>query len=220
MDLKKQKQLLKQEFPIFEQLEVLDFIIANGHLMEVPAGTELLQAGVYIQVVPLIIEGSVKVFREDEEGRELFLYYIQSGQSCAMTLASTLKMEKSQVRAIAQETTQLFALKVDAVYDLYRKYPTWQHFVIQTFSTRFEELLEVLEGVAFHHLDERLEKYLLEKARTLRTHKLQISHQEIATDLASSREVISRLLKQMEKRGMLRIGRGWLALELEGFKNL
>ena len=122
-------------------------------------------------------------------------------------------MEKSKVKAITQEPTTLFAVKAETVYDLYRKYPSWQQFVIETFSTRFDEMLQALDSIAFYHLDERLEKYLQDKAQTLQTRTLQISHQEIADDLASSREVISRLLKQMEKKGLVQLSRGQVVLK-------
>jgi CRP/FNR family transcriptional regulator len=194
-------------------LELIDHILQNGQLLKVDSQTSLMEVGTYIKVIPLILEGSVKIFREDDEGHELFLYYLQSGQSCAMTLASTLKMEKSKVKAITQEPTTLFAVKAETVYDLYRKYPSWQQFVIETFSTRFDEMLQALDSIAFYHLDERLEKYLQDKAQTLQTRTLQISHQEIADDLASSREVISRLLKQMEKKGLVQLSRGQVVLK-------
>lgn len=213
MEPQELKQELQRQFPIFEQLELIDHILQNGQLLKVSNQTSLMEVGAYIKVIPLILEGSVKIFREDDEGHELFLYYLQSGQSCAMTLASTLKMEKSKVKAITQEPTTLFAVKAEAVYDLYRKYPSWQQFVIETFSTRFDEMLQALDSIAFYHLDERLEKYLQDKAQTLQTRTLQISHQEIADDLASSREVISRLLKQMEKKGLVQLSRGQVVLK-------
>ena len=146
------KQQLQRQFPIFEQLELIDHILQNGQLLKVDSQTSLMEVGAYIKVIPLILEGSVKIFREDDEGHELFLYYLQSGQSCAMTLASTLKMEKSKVKAITQEPTTLFAVKAETVYDLYRKYPSWQQFVIETFSTRFDEMLQALDSIAFYHL--------------------------------------------------------------------
>ena len=207
------KKAIQRLFPLFDQLELVDELAKNSDFMELPAKTELLDSGSYIKVIPLVLSGSVKVFRTDESGREIFLYYIQGGESCAITLSSCLKMEKSSIRAVVQEDTTLLAIPVGVIYDVNKKYPSWHHFVFDTFSQRFDEVLTVLENVVFHHMDERIAKYLIDKALTLNTKELTISHQEIANDLATSREVVSRLLKQFEKKGFLELSRGKITIK-------
>lgn len=206
------RQTIRERFPIFDQLELVDQLVNTGQLVELEAGTAILQTGSYIKVIPLVLKGSIKVFREDDDDKELFLYYIKQGQSCAMTLNSCLRVEKSRVKAVAQEPTTLLALPVDRIQDFNRKYPSWLAFVMETFGSRLEEVMHVLDQVAFHQLDERLVNYLSEKAQTLHTQTLHISHQAIADDLASSREVISRLLKQLEKNGRVKLSRGQIEL--------
>ena len=144
----------------------------------------------------------------DGEGNELFLYYIKGGESCAITLSSCLKKEKSSVKAIVQDKAELIALPVESVYEFVRKYPTWNDFILATFNTRFDEILEVLDDVCFHNTDFRLVKFLQGKSSLLSTKVLNISHKEIAADLNTSREVVSRLLKQLEAKGAIELQRG------------
>lgn len=207
------KKTIQKLFPLFDQLELIDELAKNSQYLELDAKVELLNSGSYIKVIPLVLSGSVKVFRTDDSGREIFLYYIRGGESCAITLSSCLKMEKSTIRAVVQEPTTLLAIPTEVVYDVNKRYPSWHHFVFDTFSQRFDEVLTVLENVVFHHMDERVAKYLIDKALSLNTKVLIISHQEIANDLATSREVISRLLKQFEKKGLLELSRGKIAIK-------
>ena len=207
------KKTIQQLFPIFDQLELVDDLAKNSKYMSLAPKTELLNTGSYIKVIPLVLSGSIKVFRTDESGREIFLYYIQEGESCAITLSSCLKAEKSSIRAVVQEETTLLAVPVDAIYNINKKYPSWHNFVFDSFNKRFSEVLTVLENVVFHHMDERLVKYLIDKALTLNTKILLISHQEVANDLATSREVISRLLKQFEKKGLVELSRGKIIIK-------
>ncbi len=213
MEIAAIKKAIRQLFPLFDQLELVNELAKNSEFMELPAKTELLNSGSYIKVIPLVLSGSVKVFRTDESGREIFLYYIQGGQSCAITLSSCLKMEKSTIRAVVQEDTTLLTIPVEVIYDVNKKFPSWHHFVFDTFSKRFDEVLTVLENVVFHHMDERIAKYLIDKALTLNTKELTISHQEIANDLATSREVVSRLLKQFEKKKFVKLSRGKITIK-------
>ncbi len=206
------KKALQRIFPIFDQIELVDDLANNAQYLKVPSETRLLEAGAYIKVIPLVLSGSVKVFRQDEEGREALLYYILAGQSCAMTITSCMRREKSTLKAITQEETELLALPSQFLYDLNKQYPSWQNFVYETFNGRFNEVLEALDNVIFHKMDDRLANYLTTKSSTLGARILKISHQEIADDLATSREVISRLLKQFEKRGLLAMQRGQIEL--------
>ena len=206
------KRQLKELFPVFEQHELVEKIADNCQYFKLPGGTELMHTGSYISVVPLVLSGTIKVFREDADGREIFLYYINSGESCALTLTACFKMEKSYIKAKIQEDTEFLAIPVQLVRSFHQNYPTWSNFVFSTFSQRFDEILKVLETVVFHNMDERLAMYLKEKATVMNVSVLHISHKEIADDLVTSREVISRLLKQMEKKELLELARGRIKL--------
>jgi len=152
--------------------------------------------------------------REDADGNELLLYYLQAGETCAMSLTCCMAFKRSEIRAIAQEDVLMLTIPVDYMEE-WMKYRDWRSFVMNTYRLRFEELLEALDSIAFLKMDERLWKYLQEKAQTLDTTEINISHQDIAYDLNSSREVISRLLKQMERKGMLNLGRNKIELNLD-----
>jgi CRP/FNR family transcriptional regulator len=199
---------LRQIFPAFDQRELAEWLLENGLIKTFPAQSSLMHAGSTVQYVPLVLTGSVKVSREDAEGREIFLYYIVRGETCAMTLNACFKHEKSRVNALTQEETTLLLVPAHLVVDAARKFPSWQRFAFDSFGRRYDELLLALESVVFHQLDERLRHYLLEKAATLQTSELHVSQQQIADDLNSSREVISRLIRQFEQKGFLQHARG------------
>ena len=145
--------------------------------------------------------------REDSEGHELYLYHIQRGESCAMTLNSTLSREYSRVKAVTLEKTKLLAVPVQKIRDWYESDPVFRTFVLKTYQQRFDELLDTLDQVAFEQIDRRLIRLLKERSEVMERKILKITHQELADELNSSREVISRLLKQMEKKGMVELGR-------------
>ena len=202
------KSRLKSLFPALCQNSLLEDICEKGHYMVVSSEQQILDEGNFISVIPLVFNGSIKVIRVDGAGNELFLYYIKAGESCAITLSSCLKREKSSVKAIVQNKAELIALPVGVVYEFVRKYPTWNDFVLETFNRRFDEILQVLDDVCFHNTDFRLVKYLQGKSSLLNTKVLNISHKEIAVDLNTSREVVSRLLKQLEGKGAIELLRG------------
>ena len=206
------KQIIRRKFPVFDNNSLVESLIDNTQYFKLPAGTELMHMGSYITVVPLVISGTIKVFREDETGREVFLYYIKEGESCALTLTSCFKMEKSYIKAKIQDETEFIAIPVELVRNFHKEHPSWSKFVFSTFSKRFDEILKVLENVVFHNMDERLSTYLIEKSTILKTQTIYSSHKEIEDDLVTSREVISRLLKQMEKKGLLELSRGKIKL--------
>jgi CRP/FNR family transcriptional regulator len=213
MDNKAKIQALKSYFPIFDQLGLIETLVQESQFVTVPEGIEILQENNYINAIPLVLNGMVKVSRIDEKGREVFLYFITEGQSCAMTLTSFLRREKSKVRAVTVNETNILTIPVKVVYDINKKYPSWQHFVIETFSNRFDEMIQVLESVSFSKMHERVIQYLLKRAQSQQTKLLVISHQEIALDLATSREVISRILKQLEKTQLIEMSRGKITLQ-------
>ena len=195
-------------FPAFDQTELIRELVEKGKYLEAPAGMQLLQTGSEITQIPLVLSGTVKVFREEEGGGEVLLYYIKGGESCAMTLSSFHRRERSQVRAVVHESAELLVIPSHLAQFIYRQYPSWQTFTMETFRVRFDEMMNLVDQVVFKQLDERLFTYLIQRSEAKNKRVLLLSHREIAEDLSSSREVISRLLKQMERNGWVKLGRG------------
>ncbi len=204
-------QILDKHFPTLLDTDLVIGIKEQAVFKEVNEGDLLMDIGSVIKTIPMIISGSIKVIREDEEGNELMLYYVRSGETCAMSLTCCMAFKRSEIRAVAQEKVTMLAIPVDYM-DEWMKYRDWRSFVMNTYRMRFEELLEAIDSIAFHRMDERLFKYLIERANSLDTEEIQMSHQEIAVDLNSSREVISRILKQMERKGLVKLGRNKIKL--------
>ncbi|MBT29740.1 MAG: Crp/Fnr family transcriptional regulator [Thalassobius sp.] len=209
------EELLKEYFPVFSDLELRNQLLNNAKLEKFETGDLILKQGSYIHYIPLLISGSVKVVREDEEGHEIFLYYIKPGESCALSFSAYMNHRKSEVKAICDEDTQLILIPSRMIDGWLQAYPSWQQFALQLYDIRFAELLNTVESVAFKKMDERLIEYLKEKLHLQQTDILHITHHQIATDLATSREVISRLLKQLENKGMIKISRN--SIKIIGF---
>lgn len=201
-------QLLRRTFPAFDQSELVAWLVEHSLQKDFEADTQLIHAGGAIRYIPLLLSGSLKVSRQDAEGREIFLYYILPGETCAMTLSACYKGEMSRVNAVTQEPCTLALLPSSLIHDATRRFPAWQRFAFESFGSRYDELLHTLESVVFQQLDERLKHYLWGKTAALQTNRLQISQQQIADDLNASREVISRLIRQFEQSGFLSHARG------------
>jgi len=209
-----ESQTLRNAFPAFDQSDLVDWMVQQSLQKDFGSDTELLHVGGTVRHIPLVISGSVKVSRQDAEGREIFLYYILPGETCAMTLSACYKGETSRINAVTQEQSTLILLPAALIHEATRRFPAWQRFAFDSFGSRYDELLYTLESVVFQQLDERLKHYLLEKSAALKTTRLQVSQQQIADDLHASREVISRLVRQFEQKGFLRHARGVIEINL------
>ena len=196
---------IRQLFPTLEE-GLLEEIVEHGTVKEVKAGETLLKVGQTIRSTMLIIDGLVKLFREDDEGKEFFIYHLDAGQACSLSMVCAAKHETSEVLAKALTDATVLAIPLDYMDQWMSKYKSWYQFVITSYRNRFEELLKTIDAIAFTGMDERLEYYLEKQVEKL-GNNLKITHQEIANDLNSSREVISRLLKKMEAKGLLTIHR-------------
>ncbi len=205
------EEILDKHFPTLLDTDLIEGIKEHGIYREVEQGDLLMDIGSVIKNIPMIISGSIKVMREDEDGNELMLYYVHSGETCAMSLTCCMAFKRSEIRAVAQEKVTMLAIPVEYM-DEWMKYRDWRSYVMNTYRMRFEELLEAIDSIAFHKMDERVLKYLTEKSNAMNTEEIQMSHQEIAVDLNSSREVISRILKQMERKGLVKLGRNKIQL--------
>jgi CRP/FNR family transcriptional regulator, anaerobic regulatory protein len=196
---------LRQLFPSLEE-PLLEELLQHGTIKEIKAGETLLRLGQPIRSTILILDGLIKLYREDEEGKEFFIYHLDAGQACSLSMICAVRHETSEVLAKALTDSTILTIPLEFMDQWMSKYKTWYQFVITSYRSRFEELLKTIDAIAFSHMDERLEDYLKKQVARL-GNNLKMTHQDIATDLNSSREVISRLLKKMEAKGWLIIHR-------------
>lgn len=196
---------LKRLFPNLEA-DLYNEILAHASIKEVKAGDTLLKVGQTIRSTMLILEGIVKLYREDEEGKEFFIYHLNPGQACSLSMVCAAHQKTSEVLAKAITDGSVLSIPLEKMDLWMGKYKSWYQFVITQYRDRFEELLRTIDAIAFTKMDERLESYLQKQADTLGS-TLRMTHQDIANDLNSSREVISRLLKKMEAKHWLIIHR-------------
>ncbi|MFN3999241.1 Crp/Fnr family transcriptional regulator [Algoriphagus sp.] len=204
-------KFLAHSFPQFE-MELKKEIRDSASLLTLPADTLMMDIGQKVEVIPLIVSGSVKVFREDEDDHELFMYYLGPGEACAITMICSAREGYSKIKAIPEEETTVIVVPITKLDLWMPKYKSWYYFVMDTYQDRFEELLKVVDGIAFHRMDERLIEYLEKNAEANQNPTVHKTHQRIAQELNSSREVITRLLKKLEQRGMVRVNRNQIEL--------
>ncbi|SDL63817.1 Crp/Fnr family transcriptional regulator [Kriegella aquimaris] len=205
------KELQESYGKVFEE-DLINEIIQVGTIKEVPEGFKLIEIGDYIKSMPLLISGAIKVLREDSDGDELLLYYLERGETCSLTMTCCMGDSKSEIRAIAETDTKLIMIPVAKMEEWTAKYKSWRNFVFDSYHTRLNELLNTLDTIAFSKMDERLIAYLKEKARVNKSNSVQNTHQEIAYELHSSRVVISRLLKKLERMGKIELHRNYLKI--------
>jgi CRP/FNR family transcriptional regulator len=196
----------KKLFPQFEP-ELIEILDKNAIERSFHAGEEIVRTGQYIKSTVLVLSGRIKIYRQNEEGSEFLIYYLGPGEACAVSLICVLQSQTSEITAKAVEDTEVLMLPVQLMDELMIKFKSWSRFVIQTYRNRFDELLTVIDNIAFKNMDERLEFYLKRSKTDSGKPILNLTHQEIADDLNSSREVISRLLKKMEQLGKIKLNR-------------
>lgn len=201
-----------ERIPVFFEEELKKELISVAKICKAEAGEIIMDIGQSIDQIPLVLKGSLKISREDEDGNEILLYYLEPGHSCATSLTSCYSGQRSTIRAIAEDDSEYLAIPAQFSDEWIIKYTSWKNFVMNTYSERFEELLKTIDQLAFKKMDERLSKYLHDKADLHDNSVIQISHQEIAYDLNTSREVISRLLKQLENIGAIKLGRNRIVI--------
>lgn len=196
---------LQKLFPVFD-LPLANFVQEHGESQTLKAGEMLMRPGQFFKYATLIVSGKIKLYREGEEGEEFFMYFLEQGTACALSMMCMARNQASTVMAIAQEETEVIMIPIQYMDTLMKNYSAWYHFVIETYRTRFEELLNVVDQIAFKNMDERLEWYLKRQADAMGK-DLPLTHQQIANDINTSREVVSRLLKKMEKNGTVSMER-------------
>lgn len=200
---------------IFERA-LVDEILALGNIRDFKEGETIMDYGMNVKFMPLIISGTIKVMKNDEDNREILLYYLSNNESCAMAYACCMEAKKSEIRAIAEDNVSLIPIPHEKLDEWLSKYPSWKSYIFNSFTQRFNELLKSIESIAFHKLDERLITYLIDKTKITGKTSIQLSHSQIAEEMGTSRVVISRLLKQLENDKKLLLYRNEIKL-LKGF---
>lgn len=187
-------------------------ILEVGTYKEVEAGSKLMEIGSYIKGMPLLVSGAIKILREDKNGDELLLYYLERGETCSMTMTCCMGQTQSEIRAIAETDAKLIMIPIRKMEEWTSKYKSWRNFVFESYHNRLNEMLHTLDSIAFSNMDERLLSYLKEKARINEGDTIHNTHQEIAYELHSSRVVISRLLKKLENLGKIELHRNYISI--------
>ncbi|MGB5436605.1 MAG: Crp/Fnr family transcriptional regulator [Maribacter sp.] len=205
------KELQENYGHIFEE-ELINEINQTGTYREIHEAHKLMEIGDYVKSMPLLISGVIKVLREDDEGDELLLYFLENGDTCAMTLTCCMGHTKSEIRAIAETNAKLIMIPIQKMEEWLAKYTSWRNFVLQSYHSRLNEMLETIDSIAFLKMDDRLLKYLKDKARVTKDKTISTTHQQIAYELHTSRVVISRLLKKLENLGQIELTRNQIKL--------
>jgi CRP/FNR family transcriptional regulator, anaerobic regulatory protein len=203
---------LKDQYGAFFEAALIGEIDSVAQLKKVTAGTQLMHIGQYIKSMPLVLKGNLKIMREDQEGDSLLLYYLEQGETCAMTLSCCLGNQKSEIIAIAESDSELLMIPIEKMEVWTAQFKSWRDFVFTSYNHRITDLLETVDSIAFLKMDERLVKYLEEKSRISSDGIVHKTHQEIAYELHTSRVVISRLLKTLERQGRIQIERNKVKL--------
>lgn len=198
---------IRQYFPAFTEPGLQQVMANEGRLHHFKEGDVIMDYGGYVRMLPLILNGTIKISRLSEDSSELLLYYLTRGESCTMTFSCCMSSKRSEIRAVAEEDTTIFALPQQRLNQWMMNYKSWNNFVMQAYDQRMNELIKTIDQVTFHALDERLHDYLSKRARIHDDRTIQTTHQKIADDLNVSREAVSRLLKGFEKKGMVKLGR-------------
>lgn len=198
-------------FPIFEPA-LLDEMTEKAQIKEAIPGEIIMRKGQYFKSAMLLLEGLVKIYREDDDGNEFFMYYLEPGAACALSLLCSQKQETSEITAKADSAAQLLTIPLTLIDQWMTKYPSWNRFALNNYRERFEELLQTIDHIAFRHMDERLVFYLKKHQEKLKSNIVPVSITTMAQELNSSREVISRLLRKLSDKGLVRFNKSTLEI--------
>lgn len=192
--------------------EIKEKLKDYGFIKTFAEGDIILNENAFIKAIPIVTRGNIKVMRTDEDGREILLYYIKAGESCIMSFLGGIHNDTSKVKAVAEEPSEILFIPIDKVTLLIKEYPEWLDYIFRLYHKRFEELLEVVNAVAFTKMDERLLNFIKKKCELTNAHTLYITHEQLANELGTARVVVSRLLKQMEENKLVILGRNKIHL--------
>lgn len=202
-----QLQKLKDNYGFLFEEKLIEEIASIATFQSMKRGEKLMEYGNYIKHMPLVLQGSIKIIREDDDGGELLLYFIEKGDTCAFSLTCCMGNKKSEIKAVVVEDAEMMLIPVQKMEEWICKYQTWKNFVFESYNLRLEEMLETIDTLAFMKMDERLYKFLTDKVKLIGSTIIENTHQEIAHNLHTSRVVISRLLKKLENEGKIKLFR-------------
>ncbi len=194
------------------QSDLVKEIEDSGNLKHFEAGETIVNMDSYIKHIPVVISGSIKVIRTEEDGREILLYYLTPGESCIVSIFAGMKNETSKIKAIVEEDADIMLIPADKAKEWVKKYPDWTEFIFDLYQKRFEELLDVVNSVAFQKIDTRLLHLIKQKTQLYNSKEISVTHQQLADELGITREATSRVLKQMEKHHLLILSRNKIEL--------
>lgn len=206
------KEYLTEAYGSVFESPLINEIADVAVFMDFNEGDRLIEIGQYIRQMPLLINGAIKILREDKVEGELLLYFLEKGDTCAMTLACCLGETKSEIRAIAETKGCVAMIPIGKMEEWLGKYKSWRNFVFSSYNKRLSEMLSAIDNLAFMKMDERLLSYLKEKVKVTKSSMISNTHQEIAYELNTSRVVISRLLKALENDGIIKLNRNTIEL--------
>ncbi|RYZ58915.1 MAG: Crp/Fnr family transcriptional regulator [Chitinophagaceae bacterium] len=198
------EQELAKQFPLLEKA-LVEEIVTVAAIKNLAAGELLIRTGQNIRSALLVLDGAVKIYREDEQGGEFFMYYIDAGKACAISLVCALGQETSGLMAKAVTASTLISIPLHYVDEWMGKYKSWAQFTVSSYRERFDELLQTIDHIAFRNMDERLVFYLKRYQQQFKTDRIDLSFTEIAQELNSSREVISRLMRKLADKGVVKL---------------
>lgn len=210
---KKNKMEFVEEFAYLFETDLIQEINKNKIIKSFSENEIIIEMGEQISFIPFILEGAVKVMREEKNGEEILLYYLEAGDTCTMTLSCCMGKKKSRIKAITEEKSKLLFIPIEKSFDWLAKYESWRNFIFASYEAKFTEMLDAIDALAFYNMEERVMKYLTDKAKVLGTLEITNTHQEIADDLHSSRVVMSRILKKLELDKKLEINRSKISLK-------
>lgn len=192
-------QQLASSIPLTEEIDVI------GMVQDFEKDTVVLKENSYVKVIPLLVSGLIKIYKEEENGNEVLLYYIKPGETCIVSVMASEKGVKTNVKGVVEEDCSVILIPSDKLYNLRKNHPDWNLFIYTQFNDKFDEVIEMVKVLTFSNKEKRLEDYLKRKAVLNESKIVRKSHQEIANELGSSREVISRLLKKLENEGKVEL---------------
>jgi CRP/FNR family transcriptional regulator len=200
-------QELNRQFGYLFDEELIQSIAEVGISKDFRKDDIIIDIGQELNYIPLLLDGNIKIIREDESGHEILLYVLERGDTCAMSLICCMKKSKSKIRASADKDSKIILIPVQYMTEWFQKNESWRNFILQSYQIRFNEMLETIDTLAFLKMDERIHKYLKDQVKLNGSYELEITHQKISEDLNTSRVVVSRLLKQLEDENKIRTGR-------------
>lgn len=201
------KDRLKESYGLLFEPALVDEIVEVSKLNHAKAGDVLMDYGNNIKSMPLLLDGAIKILRQDAEGDELVIYYLEKGDTCTVTMTCCMGQKQSEIRGVVVSDVNFLSIPIGKMKEWMKKYDTWMAFVFNSYDNRFNELLNSIDNLAFNNMEERLVNYLQEQVSIQKSQHIDLSHQNIAYDMHTSRVVISRLLKNLENKGLVKLGR-------------